>query len=99
MKQVIFGTISGMIGAGGLLAADFEAPVLVMGGGEPVRVGSPGYAAPCWADVDGDGRQDLLVGQFKGGKIKVYPGGADGKLGKGEWLQAEGEVASVPGVW
>ncbi len=51
------------------------------------------------ADVDGDGRQDLLVGQFKGGKIKVYPGGADGKLGKGEWLQAEGKVASVPGVW
>lgn len=99
MKQVLFGTMTGILGAGGLLAVDFEAPVMLMGGDEPVRVDSPGYAAPCWADVNGDGRMDLLVGQFSGGKIKVYPGGADGKLAKGEFLEAGGEVASVPGVW
>ena len=99
MKQVIFGTMTGILGAGGLLAADFEAPVMLMGGDEPVRVDSPGYAAPCRADVNGDGHMDLLVGQFSGGKIWFYPGDADGKLGKGDYLKAGSEVASVPGVW
>ncbi len=49
--------------------------------------------------MNGDGLKDLLVGQFAGGKIKVYH--ADGKsgFGKGEWLQAEGKTAEVPGVW
>lgn len=70
-----------------------------MTGGEPVRVESPGYAAPCWADVNGDGHKDLLVGQFRGGKIKVYPGDGQGGLGEGEFLKAGNEVASVPGVW
>jgi hypothetical protein len=99
MKRAISGTMTGLLGAGGLLAADFEAPVMLMGGDEPVRVDSPGYAAPCWADVTGDGHKDLLVGQFSGGKIRVYAGDAEGKLGKGEFLKAGSEVASVPGVW
>ena len=81
------------------MGADFKAPEMLMGGGEPVRVDSPGYAAPCWADVTGDGHKDLLVGQFNGGKIWVYPGDADGKLGKGEYMKAGSEVVKVPGVW
>ena len=68
-------------------------------GGEPVCVEAPGYAAPCWADVDGDGHKDLLVGQFNNGRIKVYKGDKAGKLAKGEWLQAGGKTATVPGVW
>ena len=80
-------------------AAEFEQPVRLKAEGAAVRVESPGYAAPCWADVDGDGKQDLLVGQFAGGKIRVYRNLGDGQLAAGEWLQAEGEVAEVPGVW
>ena len=80
-------------------AAEFQRPVRLFGGDEPVRVESPGYAAPCLADVDADGVKDLLVGQFKQGKIKVYKNLGDGKFAAGAWLEAEGEVAEVPGVW
>jgi hypothetical protein len=81
------------------MATDFESPVRVKGGDEYVRVESPGWAAPCLADIDHDGKADLLVGQFNKGKIKVYKGQGDMKFAAGEWLKAEGSVAEVPGVW
>lgn len=80
-------------------AVSFEAPELMKTAEEPVSVEAPGFASPCWADVDGDGKKDLLVGQFRGGKIQVFKGLGDTKLAKSEWLQAGGEAASVPGVW
>jgi hypothetical protein len=80
-------------------AAEFKPPVRLRADGLPVRVESPGYAAPCWADIDGDGKKDLLVGQFNKGKIQVYKNLGDGKLASGTWLKAEGAVAEVPGVW
>jgi FG-GAP-like repeat len=81
------------------VAAEFEKPVRMKASGQAVRVESPGYAAPCWADIDGDGKKDLLVGQFHDGKIRVFKNLGDGKLAAGRWLEAEGEVAEVPGVW
>ena len=80
-------------------AAEFEPPVRLKAGGVPIRVEAPGYAAPCLADVDGDGKLDLLVGQFNGGKIRVFKGLGGGKFAAGAWLQAGGKVAEVPGVW
>jgi hypothetical protein len=80
-------------------AAEFQPPVRLQAEGAPVRVESPGYAAPCWADVDGDGKKDLLVGQFSGGKIRIYKNLGAGKLAAGEWLKAGSAVAEVPGVW
>jgi len=77
----------------------FRAPERLRAEGELVRVESPGYACPCWADVDGDGRKDLVVGQFRDGKMKAYRNLGDGKLAAGEWLEAAGNVAQVPGVW
>ena len=78
---------------------EFEVPVRVKAAGDYIKTESPGYASPCWADVDGDGKKDLIVGQFAGGKMKVYRNLGDGKLAKGEWLKAEGKIAEVPGVW
>ena len=83
-------------------AGQFEKPVRLTAGGEPISVELPGYAAPCWADVDGDGKKDLLVGQFSYGKIKFYRNTGNAKtpqLEKGEWLKAGGEMAKIPGVW
>jgi hypothetical protein len=60
-------------------SSEFQPPTRLTAGGVPVRVDSPGYAAPCWADIDGDGKKDLLVGQFDGGMIRVYK-----NLGQGD---------------
>lgn len=96
------GSVAVACGTGGAWearGAEFEPPTRVLGGGEPVRVEAPGYAAPCLADIDGDGKKDLLVGQFRDGKIRCYPGTEDGTFAAGNWLQADGRVALVPGVW
>ena len=98
MRKFVF---AGLVGTAGTVSAgvEFEKPVRLLGGGEPIKVEAPGYASPCLADLDGDGKKDLLVGQFRKGKIKVYPGLGDGKFGVGDWLKVDGEVAEVPGVW
>ena len=80
-------------------ATEFEKPIRLEGAGAAVRVESPGYAAPCWADIDGDGRKDLLVGQFNRGKIRVFKNVGGGELAAGKWLQADGKTAEIPGVW
>ena len=80
-------------------AADFEPPVRLTADGAAIRVEAPGYACPCWADVDGDGKKDLLVGQFNTGKIRVFKSLGKGKLAEGTWLQADGKPAEIPGVW
>jgi hypothetical protein len=51
------------------------------------------------ADVDGDGKMDLLVGQYNLGKIQVFKGLGGGKFATGTWLHAEGKTAEVPGIW
>jgi hypothetical protein len=84
---------------GGAEEPQFHPPVRLKAGGVFIRVEAPGYAAPCLADVDGDGKLDLLVGQFHKGKIKLFKGLGGGKFAKGTWLQAEGMAAEVPGVW
>jgi hypothetical protein len=99
MTLTLFSTIvlSGGLGIGS--SAEFHPPTRLKADGVPVRVESPGYAAPCWADIDGDGKKDLLVGQFHGGKICVYKNLGEVKLAPAQWLKAEGAVAEVPGVW
>jgi hypothetical protein len=99
MKRGLLAALLPVWGAAWCGASEFEQPVRLKVDGVAVRVESPGYAAPCWADIEGDGKKDLLVGQFHGGKIKVYKNLGAGKLAPGVWLQAEGKVAEVPGGW
>lgn len=105
MKRNILALACATIACGSVAVAkgaesEFETPLMLKtASGEAIRVDSPGYAAPCWADLDGDGKMELLVGQFRGGKIKVYQHEGDLKFGEGKWLEADGEPAEVPGVW
>ena len=80
--------------------SEFEAPVMLKtASDEAISVEYPGYAAPCWADLNADGKMELLVGQFKGGLIKVYEHQGDMNFADGKWLEIDGQPAEVPGVW
>jgi hypothetical protein len=83
-------------------AGEFARPVLLEAGGVPIKVDAPGYACPSWFDWDGDGKKDLLVGQFAKGNIRFFKNeGGDGlpQLKKGEVLMTGKKPAEVPGVW
>jgi hypothetical protein len=99
MKLQLLAVLVILCGSALCSAIEFAPPVRLKADGVPIRVESPGYACPCLADVDGDGKLDLLVGQFNQGKIRVFKGLGGGKFAKGTWLKAEGKAAEVPGVW
>jgi hypothetical protein len=99
MRTTWLSTLLTLSGVAIASAAEFQPPVRLEADGTAVRVESPGWAAPCWADIDGDGKKDLLVGQFNQGKIRVYKNLGGGKLAAGAWLQADGIDAEIPGVW
>jgi hypothetical protein len=48
------------------LTDDLAPPVRIMAGKRPVESDS-GFASPFVGDFDGDGKRDLLVGQFRQG--------------------------------
>jgi hypothetical protein len=99
MKRVLLSAL--LLGGGTALcsASDFEPPVRLKVGDAAIRVENPGYAAPCWADLKGGGQKHLLVGQFNQGKIRLFKHLGAEHFAPGNWLQAEGKVAQVPGVW
>jgi hypothetical protein len=78
--------------------AGLTAPVRLMADGKPISV-EVGHAAPAWADIDGDGKRELLVGQFGGGKLRIYKNlgtPTEPRFGSFTWLTADGQTVSVP---
>jgi len=82
---------------------EFESPVRVRAGADFVSVDPPGFACPTMADVDGDGMQDLVVGQFHQGHLQfcknVATEGESPRFAAAEWIKSGDERAIVPGVW
>lgn len=54
-----------------LQAQEFAEPFRVFANGEAIDTDA-GHAAPLVTDFDGDGLNDLLVGQFGDGILKIY---------------------------
>ncbi len=59
-------------------APTLSEPFLVMAGDEPVLTEKHGLAAPALWDWNGDGKRDLLVGEFETNSGDSFPMGADG---------------------
>ena len=79
-------------------APDLAPPVQLKAGDKPIDV-EVGDAAPCVADFKGDGTMCLLVGQFGGGKLRVYPNAgtkSEPRFDKLEWFEAGGKLGTVP---
>ena len=79
-------------------APDLAPGVLVEAAGTPIDV-EVGHAAPYYADFDGDGLKDLLVGQFGGGKLRIYRNEGSStspQFVDFEFFMADGTEASVP---
>lgn len=86
-------------GAARLSAADLESPVRLNSGESPLDIEEIGHAAPCVTDWDGDGVQDLLVGQFSQGKLRIYRNvgsNEDPRYDGFEYFQAGEDDARVP---
>ncbi|WIO73525.1 VCBS repeat-containing protein [Porticoccaceae bacterium LTM1] len=57
-------------------APKLASPIMLMAGDEPVKTGKHGLAAPALWDWDGDGKRDLLVGEFETGDVDLKEAGS-----------------------
>ncbi|MBN2466356.1 hypothetical protein JXD38_12120 [candidate division WOR-3 bacterium] len=76
----------------------FDAPVEIEANGTPINVGTGGNASPFLVDWNGDGKQDLLLGQYLYGKIRFYANTGtnfDPTFGDFQYLQADGSDISL----
>lgn len=76
----------------------FDDPVPIVANGVPINVGTGGNASPFLIDWNGDGKQDLLLGQYSGGKVRFYENigtNFDPIFGDFIYLQADGVDISV----
>jgi hypothetical protein len=82
-----------------VLAGDLAPPARLRAGDVVIDTGEAwGHSGPCFHDVDGDGRPDLVVGDFSG-KFRFYRNigsREEPRFDPGTFLQAGGVDAQVP---
>jgi hypothetical protein len=72
MRGIFMFVLVGLaVPAGRAPSRKLAAPVRLEAGGKPIDT-QIGHAAPFVGDFDGDGIQDLLVGQFGDGILRIY---------------------------
>lgn len=76
----------------------FDTPVAIRANGTPINVGLGGNASPFMVDWNGDAKQDLVLGQYDGGKVRFYANIGthyNPTFGSFAYLQADGSDISV----
>ena len=74
-------------------------PLSLQVGGQPLDVARDGHSAPFVGDFDGDGKRDLLVGQYHEGRLRVYRNtgsNARPRFTGYRWFEAGGKPGRVP---
>jgi hypothetical protein len=82
----------------GAIASDLTEGVKLEAGDEVIDV-PVGHLVPCVVDWNQDRKKDLIVGQFSGGKVRLYLNkGTDRKpkLGDFVYMEAGGKEISLP---
>ena len=99
MRAVLHAGILGVAAmSANALAGDLEPPVRIEAAGKPIDT-EVGHSAPNVADWDGDGVNDLLVGQFGGGVLWIFRNSgtnAAPQLAPGEKFKDGGPDGCVP---
>ena len=75
----------------------FDGPYPVLCAGVPIDVGR--YGVPAMGDLTGDGRKDLVVGQYDSGYVRCYPNvGTDASpvFDSVFFVEASGSVIKLP---
>ena len=88
-----------ILGATIVQAGDLAKPYQLLAGDKPIDIGGIGYAAPFVGDFDMDGNRDLLIGQFREGKMRIFLNEGTGqqpKFGEYIWFQDGAETGRVP---
>lgn len=98
MGRMFVLVVAGLAAAAQAANTELAPPVRLEAGGKPVDT-DVGHAAPFVCDLDGDGIQDLLVGQFGQGVLWIYRNegtNAAPKLAAGTKFKDGGEDGTVP---
>lgn len=100
MWRMILPVVLGLVVSAGAATPSDElaAPVRIEAAGKAIDT-EVGHAAPFVCDFDGDGVQDLLVGQFGQGQLWIYHNegtNAEPKLAAGVKFKEGGKDGTVP---
>jgi hypothetical protein len=95
---IIFGAVLALAPPETQGSEELAPPVQITAGGKPINV-DIGHAAPFFADIEGRGVKDLLVGQFGDGKLRIYRNvgtNTEPKFDKFTWFLDGQEGGKVP---